>query len=69
MMAITAKELALKGSFRFHEEFFTAVSLMRKGLIDVKPFITQTFPLEDAVAAFEIAGDRGQAVKAQIAFG
>ncbi|MCV0427626.1 MAG: L-idonate 5-dehydrogenase [Roseibium sp.] len=68
MMAITAKELSLKGSFRFHEEFFTAVSLMQKGLINVKPFITQTFPLEDAVAAFEIAGDRNQAVKAQIAF-
>ncbi|MEP1571547.1 L-idonate 5-dehydrogenase [Roseibium album] len=68
MMAITAKELALKGSFRFHEEFFTAVSLMQKGLIDVKPFITQTFALNDAVAAFEIAGDRSQTVKAQIAF-
>lgn len=68
MMAITAKELVLKGSFRFHEEFFTAVSLMQKGLIDVKPFITQTFALEDAVTAFETAGDRNQAVKAQIAF-
>lgn len=68
MMAITAKELSLMGSFRFHEEFFTAVSLMKKGLIDVKPFITQTFPLEDAVTAFEIAGDRTQAVKTQISF-
>ncbi|MEM9630858.1 MAG: L-idonate 5-dehydrogenase [Pseudomonadota bacterium] len=68
MMAITSKELSLKGSFRFHEEFFTAVSLMQKGLINVKPFITQTFPLEDAVAAFDIAGDRNQAVKAQISF-
>ncbi|WFE89473.1 L-idonate 5-dehydrogenase [Roseibium porphyridii] len=68
MMALTAKELSLKGSFRFHEEFFTGVSLMQKGLIDVKPFITQTFPLSDAVAAFKTAGDRSQAVKAQIAF-
>lgn len=68
MMALTAKELSLKGSFRFHEEFFTAVSWMRKGLIDVKPFITQTFALDKAVEAFEIAGDRSQAVKAQIDF-
>lgn len=68
MMAITSKELSLKGSFRFHEEFFTGVSLMRKGLIDVKPFITQTFDLKDAVAAFETAGDRSKAVKAQISF-
>ena len=68
MMAITAKELSLRGSFRFHEEFFTGVSLMQKGLIDVKPLITQTMPLDDAIAAFEIAGDRNQAMKAQIAF-
>ncbi|MBD8892562.1 L-idonate 5-dehydrogenase [Roseibium litorale] len=68
MMALTAKELSLKGSFRFHEEFFTGVSLMQKGLIDVKPFITQTFPLKDALQAFETAGDRSKAVKAQIAF-
>lgn len=68
MMAITAKELELKGSFRFHEEFFTAVSLMQKGLIDVKPFITQTLPLDQAVEAFELASDRSRAVKAQIAF-
>lgn len=68
MMALTAKELSLKGSFRFHEEFFTGVSLMQKGLIDVKPFITQTFLLSEAVKAFEMAGDRSLAVKAQIAF-
>ncbi len=68
MMALTSKELNLKGSFRFHEEFFTGVSLMQKGLIVVKPFITQTFPLKDAVQAFETAGDRSRAVKAQIAF-
>ena len=68
VQAMTAKELSLKGSFRFHEEFFTGVSLMRKGLIDVKPFITQTFALDAAVEAFETAGDRSKAVKAQIDF-
>ena len=68
MQTITAKELSLVGSFRFHEEFATAVSLMRKGLVDVKPFITQTFALDDAVAAFECAGDRSLAVKAQLDF-
>ncbi|QFI69904.1 L-idonate 5-dehydrogenase [Sinorhizobium alkalisoli] len=68
MMAITAKELELRGSFRFHEEFATGVGLMQKGLIDVKPLITHTLPLADAVAAFELASDRSQAMKAQIAF-
>ena len=68
LQAMTAKELVLKGSFRFHEEFFTGVSLMRKGLIDVAPFITQTFALDEAEAAFRTAGDRTRAMKAQIAF-
>ena len=68
MMQLTAKELDLRGSFRFHEEFAVAVELMRKGLIDVKPLITHTLPLDEAERAFQIAGDRAQAMKAQIAF-
>ncbi len=68
MMAITSKELELRGSFRFHEEFAVGVELMRKGLIDVKPLITHTVSLNDAISAFEIASDRSKAMKAQIAF-
>jgi L-idonate 5-dehydrogenase len=41
---------------------------MRKRLIDVRPLITHTLPLAEAEAAFHIASDRGQTVKAQIAF-
>ena len=69
MMQITAKELDLRGSFRFHEEFATAVRLMRSGLIDVKPVITHTIPLDDAELAFRVVNDRGQAMKTRIAFG
>ncbi|MBJ3763749.1 L-idonate 5-dehydrogenase [Maribius pontilimi] len=68
VQAMTAKELVLKGSFRFHGEFFTGVSLMRKGLIDVRPYITRTFPLDDAIPAFQAAGDRSRAIKTQISF-
>lgn len=68
MMAITAKELELRGSFRFHEEFATGIGLMQKGLIDVKPLITHTVQLDEALSAFEIASDRSRAMKAQIAF-
>ena len=68
MQALTAKELSLRGSFRFHEEFATGVSLMRKGLIDVAPFVTHSFPIDDVIEAFETAGDRSRAMKAQIAF-
>jgi L-idonate 5-dehydrogenase len=68
MMAITAKELDLRGSFRFHPEFAVGVGLMQKGLIDVKPLITHTVRLDQAEAAFRLASDRSQAMKAQIVF-
>ena len=68
-MQITVKELDLRGSFRFHEEFETAVRLMQSGAIDVKPAITHTLPLEEAELAFRIANDRSRAMKTQIAFG
>lgn len=68
MMQITGKELDLRGSFRFHEEFVLAVEMIAKGLIDVKPLITHTIAFDDAIKAFELAGDRSQVMKAQIAF-
>ncbi len=68
MMAITAKELDLRGSFRFHSEFGVGVGLMQKGLINVKPLITHTVALDAAESAFRLASDRSQAMKAQIAF-
>ncbi|MEO0402264.1 MAG: L-idonate 5-dehydrogenase, partial [Pseudomonadota bacterium] len=48
---MTAKEIVFKGSFRFHEEFFTAVKMMQGGQIDVTPLITHSFDLADANAA------------------
>jgi L-idonate 5-dehydrogenase len=68
MQAITTKELDLRGSFRFHEEFALGVELMRKGLINVKPLITHSVPLASAEEAFKLASDRSQAMKAQIVF-
>lgn len=68
IQAITAKEITLKGSFRFHEEFFLGVEMMRQGLIDVNPLVTHHFALEDATAAFEMAGNRAQSMKTQIRF-
>ena len=68
VQAMTAKEIELRGSFRFHAEFFTAVALMQAGRLDVTPLITQTIPMADAVAAFDLASDRAQAIKVQLAF-
>ncbi|MGJ8571978.1 MAG: L-idonate 5-dehydrogenase [Hoeflea sp.] len=69
VQAMTAKEIDLRGSFRFHEEFATSVRLMQAGQINVEPLISHTMQLDDAVAAFELAGDRSQAMKVQLSFG
>ena len=68
MMAITAKELDLRGSFRFHAEFAMGIELMQKGLVNVKPLITHTVELAEADSAFRLASDRSQTMKAQIVF-
>jgi L-idonate 5-dehydrogenase len=68
MMQITAKELVIKGSFRFHTEYATALSLMQKRLIDVRPLISETVALHEAHKGFELANDRSKAMKVQIAF-
>ena len=68
MQALTAKELDLRGSFRFHEEFSMAVQLMQSGVIDTKPLISHTVKFDDAVEGFELANDRSQAMKTQISF-
>jgi L-idonate 5-dehydrogenase len=68
IQALTAKELDLRGSFRFHEEFAMAVQLMQNGIINTKPLISHTVKLDDAVEGFELAGDRTQAMKTQISF-
>ncbi|MEZ5534221.1 MAG: L-idonate 5-dehydrogenase [Thiolinea sp.] len=68
MMQLTAKELELRGSFRFHEEFALAVKLMQSGLVDVKPLISHILPFSEAETAFQIAGDRSQAMKIHLDF-
>jgi L-idonate 5-dehydrogenase len=65
---IVAKEFDLRGAFRFHEEFATAVELLNKGLVDVKPLISATLPYRDAARAFALAADRSQAMKVLLSF-
>jgi L-idonate 5-dehydrogenase len=66
--AIVTKELQLRGTFRFDREFELAVRLMGEGLLDVKPLISASLPLENAVAAFELASDRSKSMKVQLTF-
>ena len=66
--SIVGKELALRGAFRFHEEFAVAARLIKDRRIDVSPIITGALPLADAVAAFEMASDRRTHSKVQLLF-
>ncbi len=68
VQAMTAKELSLKGSFRFHSEFRLAIGMMQAGRLNVAGLVTQEFPLEQARDAFELASDRQRAIKVQLRF-
>jgi len=65
--AIVAKEIALRGTVRFDREFEWAVQFLGSGAIDVRPLLTEVIPLDEAVRAFELAGDRSRAMKVQLA--
>lgn len=61
--AVMAREIDLKGSFRFGHEFEQAVRLIDEGRIDVLSIVTSQKPLSDAPEGFRLALDRSQSVK------
>jgi L-idonate 5-dehydrogenase len=68
MNQIVSKEVEIRGTFRFHSEFATAVQFLNEGLIDGKPVITGILPFGQALEAFELAADKSQSLKVQISF-
>ena len=65
---VVSKEVEIRGSFRFHEEFALAVDLINRRRVDLKPLLTEVLPADQAEKAFQLAGDRSRAMKIQIAF-
>ena len=65
---VVSKEVDIRGSFRFHEEFAVAVDLINHRRVDLRPLLSATFPVEDAIAAFELASDRQRSMKVQLSF-
>jgi len=65
---VVAKEFDLRGTFRFHEEFGVAVSLINQQLVDLKPLVSATLPYRDAGRAFALAADRAQSMKVLLDF-
>src|SRR5919202_1096282 len=66
LQALMTKELDLRGSFRFNRVFEQALSALAERRIVVDPLLTARFPLADARDAFELALERGRAMKVQL---
>jgi len=63
---LMAKELDLCGAFRWGIEFDWAVRYLSARRVDVRPLLTEQFPLRDAVTAFALAKDKTQSTKVQV---
>jgi L-idonate 5-dehydrogenase len=66
--AVVAREIEIRGAFRFINEFELAAVLIGSGRANVRPLITQEYEFTRAREAFDIAGDRKRAMKVQLLF-
>lgn len=66
---MVTREVDLRGSFRFDEEFGLAARLISGREIDVRPLQTASFPMERAHEAFDLANDKSKSTKVLISFG
>lgn len=65
---LVAKEFEWRGCFRFHEEFAQAVQLINNRGVELAPVISHRVPHVEFARGFELALDRGQALKVQLGF-
>ena len=63
---LMAKELDLRGAFRWGIEFDWAVDYLSSRRVDVRPLLSGQYPLQDAVAAFAAAADKNKSTKVQV---
>jgi len=66
---LMAKELDLRGAFRWGIEFDWAVDYLASRRVDVRPLLSGQYPLQDAVAAFAAAADKNKSTKIQVVAG
>ena len=63
---VMAKEVDLRGAFRWGIEFDWAVDYLSTRRVDVRPLLSGQYPLKDAVAAFHAAADKNRTTKIQV---
>jgi L-idonate 5-dehydrogenase len=66
---IMAKELRYIGSFRYGDIYPISMELLSSRRVDVRPLVSATYSLGETTAAFELAAERGNAIKIQIRHG
>jgi L-idonate 5-dehydrogenase len=63
---LMARELDLRGAFRWGIEFDWAVAYLSSRKVDVRPLLSGQYPLADAVDAFHAAADKNRSTKVQL---
>jgi L-idonate 5-dehydrogenase len=63
---LMARELDLRGAFRWGVEFDWAVGYLASRRVDVRPLLSGQYPLADAVNAFRAAADKNSSTKVQL---
>jgi L-idonate 5-dehydrogenase len=63
---VMAKEVDLRGAFRWGIEFDWAVHYLASRKVDVRPLLSGQYPLADAVEAFRAAADKNRSTKVQL---
>jgi L-idonate 5-dehydrogenase len=63
---IMVREIDYVGTFRFGVEFEWAVRYLTDRRVDVQPLLSAQYPLQEAEAAFRLAGDKSRSIKVQV---
>ena len=67
IVAAQAREVRIETVFRYANVFDRALNLIASGAVDLKPLVSETFPFEQSVSAFErAASGNASDVKLQI---
>ncbi len=66
MNLLMTREIDLLGSFRFFDEYGTAVAMIDRGEINPAPLLTAEVSLAKAESAFQLASDRTRALKVSL---
>ena len=68
LMTLIAKEINWKGSFRFVEEFNTAVEWLSSGKVNPLQLLSATFPFTELRLALETASNKNEISKVHLSF-